>query len=121
MRVLAEETGENEPILVNIVTALRDVSAELRPTDLFLFFFAGHGVERDRRSYLLTRKSCHGLFEHGSLALEELRNTLERIGAGRASCSWTHVATDRMPGAVTQRTAWATLFHGTSLPRRELD
>lgn len=83
VRVLAQESGEDEPLLVNIVTALRDTSAELRQEDLFLFFFAGHGVEKDGHGYLLARDSLQAFPEHGSLSLELLRKTFEHLSAGK--------------------------------------
>ena len=83
VRVLAEESGEDEPLLVNIVTALRDTAAELRQDDLFLFFFAGHGVEKDGHGYLLARDSLQAYPEHGSLSLELLRKTFEHLSAGK--------------------------------------
>lgn len=83
VRVLAEPAGADEPLLVNIITALRDLAAELRQDDLFLLFFAGHGVERDGHGYLLARDSLQAYPEHGSLSLELLRKTFERLGAGR--------------------------------------
>jgi hypothetical protein len=83
VHVLAEESGENEPLLVNIVTALRDMAGELRQEDLFLFFFAGHGVEKDGHGYLLARDSLQAFPEHGSLSLELLRKTFERLSVGK--------------------------------------
>ena len=83
VHVLVEEGGDNEPLVVNVIRAMEDISAELQQEDLFLFFFAGHGIEKDGRGYLLTRESRHGFPEHGSLSLEELRKALERLGAGK--------------------------------------
>jgi len=83
VRVLADESGEDEPLLVNIITALRDISAELRSEDLFLFFFAGHGVEKDGHGYLLARDSLQAFPEHGSLSLELLRKTFEHLTASK--------------------------------------
>jgi len=79
VRTLTDESGENEPLLVNIVTALRDTAAELQQEDLFLFFFAGHGVEKDGHGYLLARDSLQAFPEHGSLSLELLRKTFENL------------------------------------------
>lgn len=83
VHVLSDETGENEPLLVNIVTALRDTAAELRQEDLFLFFFAGHGIEKDGHGYLLARDSLQAFPEHGSLSLELLRKTFETLNASK--------------------------------------
>ena len=81
VRVLAEEGGDDEPLLVSIVTALRDTAAELERDDLFVFFFAGHGVEKDGHGYLLARDSLQAFPEHGSLSLELLRKTFESLSA----------------------------------------
>ena len=83
VRILADNSGDDEPLLVNIVTALRDMSVELRQDDLFLFFFAGHGVEKDGHGYLLARDSLQAFPEHGSLSLELLRKTFEHLGASK--------------------------------------
>ncbi|MCC5829244.1 MAG: caspase family protein, partial [Phycisphaeraceae bacterium] len=83
VRILADQGGDDEPLLVNIVTALRDISSELRKDDLFLFFFAGHGVEKDGHGYLLARDSLHAFPEHGSLSLQLLRKTFEHLSASK--------------------------------------
>lgn len=83
VRVLADDSGPNEPLLVNIVTVLRDISSELQPEDLFLFFFAGHGIEKDGHGYLLARDSLQAFPEHGSLSLELLRKNFERLAASK--------------------------------------
>ncbi len=83
VRVLADESGEDAPDLVNIVTALRDSAGELRQDDLFLFFFAGHGVEKDGHGYLMARDSIQAFPEHGSLSLELLRKTFGGLSAGK--------------------------------------
>ena len=83
VRVLAESTGSDEPLLVNIVSAPRDISGELCPEDLFLFFFAGHGVEKDGHGYLLARDSLQAYPEHGSLSLELLRKSFEKLCASK--------------------------------------
>ena len=54
--LLADKSDE-EPLLVNIITALGDISHELQREDMFLFFFAGHGIEKDGHGYLLARDS----------------------------------------------------------------
>ncbi len=81
--MLADTNGENEPALINIVAALRDTAGELRSDDLFLFFFAGHGVEKEGHGYLMARDSLQAFPEHGSLSLELLRKTFGQFGAGK--------------------------------------
>jgi len=81
IRLLVDESGEKEPLLVNIVTAIRDIASELRSDDLFLFFFAGHGVEKDGHGYLLASDSLQAYPEHSSLSLELLRKTFAHLSA----------------------------------------
>ncbi len=83
VRLLADDSGKDEPLLVNIVSALSDTAGELRTDDLFLLFFAGHGVERDGHGYLLARDSIQAFPEHGSLSLDLLRKTLSHFSAGK--------------------------------------
>jgi len=83
VRLLADNSGEDEPLLVNILGALRDMSVEMGPDDLFLFFFAGHGIERNERGYLLTRDTIQAMPEYVSLPLDRLRHTLARLRAGQ--------------------------------------
>jgi len=83
VRVLADSEGANKPTLVNIVRAIEDAVGELRPKDLFVLFFAGHGLEKDGSGYLLVSDSLSGRPEYGSLSLELLRNTLQNLSAGQ--------------------------------------
>jgi len=83
LRVLTGERGEDEPTLPNIVTALSDISGELRQEDLFLLFFAGHAIEKDGHGYLLASDSLHAFPEHGSLSLELLRKNFEYLRASK--------------------------------------
>jgi len=83
VRVLTDSGGDGEPTLQNILLALRDLSGELRQDDLFLFFFAGHGVERDSHAYLLARDSMNDYPDVGSLPLERLRSTFARLRVQR--------------------------------------
>jgi uncharacterized caspase-like protein len=66
--LLCDKGGEAEPDLVNITNTLVDLAGELRPEDLFQFFFSGHGVEVDGRGYLLTRDSPQAFPQHCSLS-----------------------------------------------------
>lgn len=75
--------GEDEPLLGNIMSALTDMAAELRNDDLFLFFFAGHGVEKGEQGYLLAKDCIKAYPELNSLPLKLLREHLERLNAGK--------------------------------------
>src|SRR5438067_1109242 len=69
VRVFAEGAADGAPDRWHVINALRDLAGELRPEDLFLFFFSGHGVEANGHSYLLLRDSFHA-FPEDSLSLD---------------------------------------------------
>ena len=83
VRVLAEKAGPLSPELPNIIDALGDLAPRLEADDLFLFYFAGHGVEVDGQGYLLTPSSRHAFPQYGSLSLNLLRDTFNRLAARR--------------------------------------
>ncbi len=83
VRLLAGQAGDDVPDQLNVLTALRDIASELRPEDLFLFFFAGHGIEIDGQGYLLTCDSSWSFPEQGSLSLGTLQKTFGRLAASR--------------------------------------
>jgi len=83
VKTLTEAKGPGSAYLGNVIDALRDLAGELHQNDLFLFFFAGHGVEVDGQGYLLTRESRLAFPEHGSLSLALLRKTFGRLPASR--------------------------------------
>ena len=83
VRVLAEKAGTLSPELPNIIDALGDLVPRLEEDDLFLFYFAGHGVEVDGQGYLLTPGSRHAFPQYGSLSLNLLRDTFSRLAARR--------------------------------------
>jgi hypothetical protein len=83
VRVLAGESGEDAPDMLGILNALQDLAGELRPEDLFLFFFAGHGVEMDGQGYLLVRDSSWAFPEQASLSLATLQKTFGRLAASK--------------------------------------
>jgi hypothetical protein len=56
---------------------------ELRPDDLFLFFFSGHGIESGDQSYLLLRDGRHMYPQDTGLSMRLLRDNLARLEAGR--------------------------------------
>jgi flagellar biosynthesis GTPase FlhF len=83
VRVLSGQEGPDAPTLGNVIDALGDMAGELRPDDLFLFFFSGHGVEVGEHAYLLTYESRQAFPEQMSLSVALLRRYLERVQAGR--------------------------------------
>jgi len=79
--VLAGQAGEAVPDLHNVLGALDDLAGDLHDDDLFLFFFAGHGVEIGGRPYLLTREARLNYPGIGALDLELLKQAFARMPA----------------------------------------
>ncbi|MCC5828726.1 MAG: SUMF1/EgtB/PvdO family nonheme iron enzyme [Phycisphaeraceae bacterium] len=71
--------GGREPDHVGIVDALHELAPLLSPEDLFLFYFAGHGIETARGAYLLTSNSRIRTPELASVSTEILKDCLSRI------------------------------------------
>ena len=46
-------TDEMQPIHVNIIMQLEVLANRIQPDDTFVFYFSGHGISRDGRSFLL--------------------------------------------------------------------
>lgn len=82
VRVLAGEEGPEEPTAANVLIALDGLTKDAEDGDAFLFFFAGHGIERDKHTWLLTRDAYSGSPRVGSLPLADLQDALPRhVGA----------------------------------------
>lgn len=70
------------PTAVNIARALKDAARQAKPDDLVIFYFCGHGIEKDGEQYLLLMDADLGdqeLLEKSSLELSTLRSELERM------------------------------------------
>jgi len=71
--------GPKEPDHVNVVDALHSLAPLLSPDDLFLFYFAGHGIETRTGAHLLTSNSRIRMPELASVSKEVLSDCLSRI------------------------------------------
>jgi hypothetical protein len=88
---LTSSDQANLPDLGNIVVKLEYIVSKMNPGDVFIFFFAGHGVsiqyEGEPRSYLLTYetdiRSDLLLMKKGLWVEEELIGCLEKIDSGK--------------------------------------
>lgn len=72
------------PNLGNILTKLDYIASEAKQGDVFLFFFAGHGVSIDEQNYLLAYESDIRpfLLPKTALSVEELNHYLGKIQSG---------------------------------------
>lgn len=77
----------DRPDLGNIVTKLEYIASKMKSDDVFLFFFAGHGITQEGKSYLLTYKSDIRspllLAKTGLSVEEELMSSLEKMGKSK--------------------------------------
>ncbi len=71
--------GDREPSHVNVVDALHNLAPRLSPDDLFLFYFAGHGIQTGGGAHLLTCNSRIRMPELASVSTGVLSNCLLRI------------------------------------------
>lgn len=71
--------GDYEPDHVNVVDALCNLAPLLSQDDLFLFYFAGHGIEAKSGARLLTSNSRIRMPELASVSMEVLSDCLSRI------------------------------------------
>lgn len=68
--------GEKEPDHVNIVDALHNLAPLLSQEDLFLFYFAGHGIQTKTGAHLLTANSRIHMPQLASLSMAVLAECL---------------------------------------------
>jgi len=68
-----------EPDNINIVDALEHFAPLLKRDDLFLFYFAGHGIETQTGAHLLTANSRIRMPELASISKAALADCLSRI------------------------------------------
>ena len=71
--------GDDEPDNVTVVDTLCNLAPLLSKNDLFLFYFAGHGVESKTGAHLLTSNSRIRMPELASVSKEVLIDCLSRI------------------------------------------
>ncbi len=76
----------NQPTSTNVLERLEGMRAVVKRGDSFVFFFSGHGVDIDGKSYLLTREANAGsarLLARSSLPVKEVREALAELSASR--------------------------------------
>lgn len=83
--VLLTTDSEDEnlqPTSVNVLRALDRLKGRVKPNDLLLFYFGGHGVEQNGQQYLLTRDadlSSSDLVQRSTIALADLRKRMDGL------------------------------------------
>ena len=84
---LVSDDEANLPSQGNIVIKLNYIASEMKPGDAFVFFFSGHGISRDGKSYLLPYEAdmrTPFLLAKTGLSTEEvLMDCLGKIQSGK--------------------------------------
>jgi len=76
VKVLSDERDE-KPTRNNIISKLKSICRSANPEDYVLFYFSGHGYEKDGKSYLLCSDTYFNAVEETALSTEFVRKTLE--------------------------------------------
>ena len=77
-------SGQNQPNHINIIKRLGILANRIQPDDTFVFYFSGHGISRDGRSFLLATNSMtntEGTLEASSVSLDSVSRILSRVSA----------------------------------------
>lgn len=78
--------GSRRPTKANVIYWLDYLAGEVRPGDLFVFYFAGHGITYQGRGYLMTvdaDQRTPQTIKASCLSVEEIQAALKRIPAGQ--------------------------------------
>jgi hypothetical protein len=84
--LLSSAKGNQIPTTSNIIKRISYIKSNATPDDLFIFFFSGHGMDMDRKSYLLTYEAdpySKDTLEVSSLKVSELSRILRDMPAQR--------------------------------------
>jgi len=86
--VLTSESrqGNRMPDRSNIIRWISYIKSNAAPDDTFVFFFSGHGMDRDRESYLLTCEAdpcSNETLAISALAVSDLRRILKDMPVSR--------------------------------------
>jgi hypothetical protein len=79
-------TADDYPNRTNIIFRLEWLQKRLRPEDSLIFFFSGHGIETDGKTFLLTRESdprTLGTLKLSACPVADINEALEHVAARR--------------------------------------
>lgn len=77
-------SSNDKPTSNNVIKAIKLLISKLEPADTFIFYFSGHGIMRDGKTYLATQDADPTddiLLERSTLPLELLQSMLKRLKA----------------------------------------
>jgi len=83
VKLMVDNVDEDNkrPIRSNIMSSFRTLADTASGEDSVLFFFSGHGIEKDGKSYLLSSDSRLNVLDDTSISISWIRETLEASNA----------------------------------------
>ena len=66
-----------KPIRSNLMSSIRSLSQTAKPDDYILFFFSGHGIEENEKSYLLPSDARINVLRDTALSIDWIKATLK--------------------------------------------
>jgi hypothetical protein len=75
------EEANMKPVRSNIMSSIKSLAETASGEDSILFFFSGHGIERDGKSYVLPSDSRLNVLEETAVSIGWIREILETSNA----------------------------------------
>jgi len=75
------DQGTEIPTRDNILVTLKSMATATEPDDLLLFYYSGHGTEKDGESYLVTRSGHQVLIEETSISISTIKEIMNSAQA----------------------------------------
>ena len=70
-----------KPIRSNLMSSIKSLSRTAKPNDYLLFFFSGHGIEENRKSYLLPADARINVLSDTAIPINWIKETMEKSKA----------------------------------------
>ena len=75
------DQSEELPTRDNILVALKSIANATEPDDLLLFYYSGHGIAKDRESYLVARNGRHLVIEETAVPISKIKEIMSSAPA----------------------------------------
>jgi len=80
IKLLSDKTDE-KPSRSKVISELKRICRRAEPGDIILFYFSGHGYEKDGKPYLLCSDTYLNAVEETAIPVEMIRKTMEESNA----------------------------------------
>jgi hypothetical protein len=80
IKILTDQ-GDELPTRENILVALKSIASATEPDDLLLFYYSGHGVEKNGESYLVARNGRHLIIEETAIPISKVKEIMRSASA----------------------------------------